>query len=337
MEMIKPTPTKRFVLDVSRPCTTKCLFCYYLHSYNKWNEYIWSLEKTKNEIDKGINRGNNYADFTGGEPTIYPYICKSIEYALSKNVRTCIITNGIVNKDKANKIMDNGLDDWLISRHGLENTHNYITQYQNSYKIQVEFIKEISKKMSFRFNCVINKFNQNDIFEIAKEMVVYRPRIINFINMNPHHEWQDKTLETSQVIADLGIVEPLLNDTIAYLEEQKIGVNVRYYPMCCINEKYRRTICNDVSVVFDLYEWDYSIQPKTFEAFRQWGINTSKNVEHKEHPCNICDLQWVCGGVNKHFFRASNGRFIKEITNTGIQKDDFYYYRQHNVLTLQER
>jgi hypothetical protein len=71
---------------------------------------------------------------------------------------------------------------------------------------------------------------------------------VNFINMNPHHEWRDESLAVQDVIADLRVVEPNLNAAIEYLESEGIGVNVRYYPMCRIAEKYRRTVCNDKHV-----------------------------------------------------------------------------------------
>lgn len=343
--MIEPTPTKRFVLDALRICNIKCKFCYYLHSYEKWSEYLWNLDKCKEEIDKGITRGNNYMEITGGEPTIHPQICEIIKYALDRGVRTCIITNGIVSENKARQILDAGIDDFLVSRHGLKDTHNFITNLDRAYDIQIRFLSQIRGKMKFRFNCVINRFNQSEIFGIAKKLAYWQPRIVNFINMNPHHEWQDKALETSQVIADLSIVQPLLEKSIEYLESLGIGVNLRYYPMCCIKEEYRRTVCNDLHVVFDPHEWDYHIQPKTYETFRQWGINTSRNVEHKEAPCCHCDLQWICGGINKAYFNASGGKFIRDIENLNISvpfngessKNDFYFYRRDNFLTLVEK
>lgn len=333
--MIEPTPTKRFVIDPIRNCTTKCKFCYYLHSYDNWSSHTWPLEQTKSCIDSGLGRGNNYADFTGGEPTIYPYINESIEYALSLGIKSCIITNGITAKDKIDSIMSSGLDDWLVSRHGLKDTHNFLVNRPDAYDKQVKFLENVCRNMRVRFNCVINKFNQTEIFEIAKELSVFNPRIVNFINMNPHHEWRDKSLAVQDVIADLRVVEPLLNSSISFLESKSIGVNIRYYPMCRVARDYRRTISNDLHVVFDPYEWDYQINPKTFESHKKWGLDTSNVVEEKSEPCCSCGLHSICGGANKHWHTASNQIYGELLLPQAPEvESDFYFYRQHNRLTL---
>ncbi|MBT7930239.1 radical SAM protein [Candidatus Peregrinibacteria bacterium] len=328
-------PTTRFVLDSSRSCNIKCKFCYYLHTYDKWKEYDWSLDKAKGVIDSGIARGNDYMDVTGGEPTMYKHICEVVAYALSKNVKTCIITNGIVPSHKAEKLISAGIDEFLVSRHGLEDTHDFTTNCRGAYRKQLNFLHVLDmNEIPIRFNCVINHFNQHDIYEIAKELVQHKPRIVNFINMNPHHEWQDKNLETKKVAADLNVVEPLLNKAIKLLEDCGIGVNVRYYPMCRIAEEYRRCICNDLHVVFDPYEWDYNIEPKTVQAFDNWGKRTSSNVECKNGSCKECDLQNICGGINKAFDRATDYKYTKPVKNFKENKEDFYFYRKDNIRTI---
>jgi MoaA/NifB/PqqE/SkfB family radical SAM enzyme len=338
--MIEPTPTKRFVADILRSCPLKCRMCYHLHTYNSWNEQTWSFEQIKQCIDEGKERGgNNYMDITGGEPTIHPNICATIEYALSKDIRTCIITSGYIHDNRINSIISSGIDDWLVSRHGLKDTHNFVTNNQEAYDRQIKFLDRIKNKgMSFRFNCVINKFNQTDLYKIAQEMIKFKPRIVNFINMNPHKEWMDKTLETQEVIADLELAGFYLDMAIELLESKGIGVNVRYYPMCQIDEKYRRCVCNDSHVMFDPYEWDYQTTPKTLDRFKQWGIDTSNCVELKEEPCKSCDLFNICGGINKAFHNAcGDNTQVEKITNFTGDKNDFYWYRKHNINTLQER
>jgi len=279
-------------------------------------------------------------DITGGEPTIYPYIEEIVAYAKSKGVLSCIITNGIVTRSKAESILNAGLDGWLISRHGLKDTHNNVTNFSQAYDRQLEFLEFIKGKAQIRFNCVIHKFNELELDKIADELRPYCPEIVNFINMNPHTDWISQSLATKDVIANLNTVEPLLNASIAILEKSGIGVNVRYYPMCRIAEEYRRCICNDLQVLFDPYEWDYQIEPKTFQAYEAWGKNTSNCNEEKGDPCNHCDLQNICGGANKHWHKASkdiHGEVLKpqQLLTQGIK--DFYYYRQHNTRTLKPR
>jgi MoaA/NifB/PqqE/SkfB family radical SAM enzyme len=288
------------------------------------------------EIDAGVLRGNNYMDITGGEPTLHPNIIQIIKYALSKGVRTCIITNAIVSESKTTELLNSGLDEFLISIHGLEETHNKLTQFNSAREKQIRFLNQIRGKISFRFNLVINSYNQTELLSIAEWMVEWKPSIVNFINFNPHYEWTN-SISSKTIVADLRIVEPLLNQSIKLLEDNNSGVNVRYYPMCRISEDYRRCICNDLHVSFDPYEWDYSIQPKTFDAHKNWGISGSKSIENKDAPCKDCYLQNICGGINKSFNQITGGQMIDAIRSGNRLPDDFYYYRKNNNLTLQGR
>lgn len=333
----RPIPTHTFVLDLGRYCNLEgCKFCYYKHlgdlRKQGWKEKYALLT----EIDQGIARGNTRTEFTGGEPSLYPRVEELIQYLKNRNIKVCMITNGLISEKKLQSIIDAGVDEFLLSVHGTRDTHDTLTRCMGAHALQGKTLEHLVKSNlpdGFRFNCVINKYNQHEIIAVAAYVSWWKPTIANFINMNPHHSWANDEKGTKEVIADLRVVEPLLNQAIELLEDQNIGVNVRYYPMCRIDEKYRKCICNDNMVMFDDKEWDYAVSPKTYEKHRQWGINTSNNVEEKGEPCCRCDLQWICGGANKHFHRVSNqiyGEVLKPQTLPGIDKNDFMYYRKSN-------
>jgi len=237
--------------------------------------------------------------------------------------------------DKLETLADAGLDEFLVSRHGPKNVHNFICNYPGAYERQTEFLEKLKAyTMTLRFNVVINHFNEGLLLGIAKEIETHKPKAVNFINMNPHNDWMDKTLETKDVIADLRIVQPDLEAAARFLYEHKVAVNIRYYPMCRLHPDLRYTICNDLHVTFDPWEWDYLIQPKSYEAHRDWGIGNSQQIEEKGEPCNICTLGAICGGINKAFHRAANDLFgeicIPE-TVEPTDKDDFYHYRRNQA------
>lgn len=332
--MVKPTPTKRSVIEPSYKCNIKCKFCY--HLYKDWSKYDKTLDELKKEVDDSKARGNNYIDITGGEPTIYPQIVDLVKYIKSKDMGCCIITNGLANIRRTQEILDAGIDDWLVSIHNLKEKHDLITNTPGSFNRQLAFIDQIG---TFRVNCVINKHNQDAIWDISNYISKFDVKIINFINFNPHGEWMEKGAEASGITANLKGIKDTLEHTINYLEYLDIGVNLRYYPMCCVVEKHRKNICNDLHVTFDPYEWDYAIQPKTFDSYLAWGQTTSNDVENKDEPCGSCDLKNVCGGINKKFNEVTNGKHITKIIDSGLTIDDmknFYFYRQHNERCLME-
>lgn len=323
---MNPVPTKMAVIDPLRACPLRCRGCYYLHGDMS---SVKPISTILNDIDLAISRGNTAIQVTGGEPLIYPYLKEMVEYAKRLNLGVSIISSCFCDIEKV-KPSFSFIDNFLISIHGLEKTHNEYVQNDDARRKQIEFLTYIKRNTDIivNFNFVINRYNQSEMLEVAKWMVQWHPSIVNFINMNPHGEWGHKKEETKSVIADLRLVEPILNSTIEYLESYGIGVNVRYYPMCRVKEEYRRCICNDRHVVFDPYEWDYNIVPKTFEAFNEWGTITSRNIEHKD-DCRSCDLQNICGGINKAFHIASDRKMIDPIKDFSGDRNNFYFYRQH--------
>lgn len=263
-----PEPTRTFVLDVGRRCNINCKFCYYHHLGDLSTQGWKGVDFVYEEIRRGIRRGNDRVEITGGEPTLFPCIEEVIYYLKKNSIETCIITNGVVSENKLNSLIDARVDEFLVSVHGTEEIHDMLT-VAGARKVQCQTLKLLNENRErlskqFRFNFVINVANQKNILEATKWMALWNPTAVNFINMNPHHGWKDSE-ETERVVADLRIVEPLLNESIKYLESKLIGVNVRYYPMCRIAEEFRHCICNDLHVMFDAKEWDYSVIPKTFE------------------------------------------------------------------------
>lgn len=331
---MNPIPTHTFVLDIGRHCNINCKFCYYHHLGDLRKQGWKPLDVIKSEINEGIKRGNNRVEVTGGEPTLYPHMETVLRILGEHGIKSCIITNGIVSEKKLRSLVNAGVDEFLISIHGTEETHNRLTIPEARYfqEKTLRTLEELDEKLSdrFRFNFVINQINQHDILETAKWMSSWCPTAVNWINMNPLHSWQNDP-ETKNVIADLRVVEPLLNEAVEYLDGIAITNNVRYYPMCRIAGRWRKFVCNDLQVMFDEKEWDYSTFPKTFEKHRAWGIATSNSNEEKGKPCCDCDLQWICGGANKHFHKASNavyGELLIPQKIQGIDKQDFYYYRK---------
>lgn len=331
--MIEAKPTPRFVVDPSRLCNIKCRFCYYLH---KDLTSIYPIGQALDSIKAGKERGCDYYDVTGGEPTIYPYILKLLEYGNDLNLRCCIITNGTAGPKRTKEILDTGIHDWLISIHGMQQSHDWLVQKEGVRQKQIRFMDQVRNQMRFRINYVMTAYNQNEIVETAKWLNKWQPTIINFILFNPHHTWKTHK-DSSKVVPDLNVIEQQLNEAIPILEENGTGANVRYYPMCKIAPEYRRCVCSDLHVIFDNREWDYDEMPKTFDHYRQWGVKLSRKTENHTDPCNRCQLEWICGGLNKFFYNICGRKYLEPVNDVNITDvNDFYHYRKHNVMTLGE-
>jgi MoaA/NifB/PqqE/SkfB family radical SAM enzyme len=347
--MIEPKPTKTFVIDLGRKCNLEgCKFCYYKQLGDLRKQGWESYDKLIKCIDDGYKRGNDYYEVTGAEPSIYPKITDLIEYALDKyNLKGSMITNAIAGKNAFQKIIDAGINEFLISIHGTKNIHNYCVGLNDAFERQERTLKQImDNNKPIRFNCVINKFNQEDLYELSNYMLKWKPIVVNFINMNLHHKWKDDTHTAKDVVSNLRTAEPLLNKAIKNLETNGVKINVRYYPMCRIDKSYRKYISNDLQVMFQSFngkidiqkEWDYCTTPKTVERYYEWGKVTSNNNEEKSEPCCKCDLQWVCGGANKHWHSVTNSVYGEQLDSQIVPEvrtlspvDKMWYYRKYNL------
>lgn len=331
--LLEPTVTKRAMIDPLRKCSLRCDFCYYLHGDMESVRPWAAVEK---DVRDAASRGCNACDITGGEPMQYVDIVKLVALCVECGVMPRIITSLIGPEKHLDGCLNAGVADWLISMHGAkEETHNAIVHVPNARKLQIRRLEKISARMRYCCNYVMIADNQTEMDEWAQWVVSRErlPRVVNFINFNPHYEWRRRP-ETAELIVDLAIAGPILDAAIDTLEAAGVGVNVRYFPMCALRDDHRRCVCNDLHVAFDSGEWDNAITHRTEHGARVYGERLSQSNEEKGQPCNRCDAQWICGGANKHWHAASQQRYGEQLVPLslpGAGPKDFYHYRQHNA------
>lgn len=369
-----PRPTKRAVIDVGHKCSIECKMCYWLHELKSGTASWEPVDKLKEDIFKAQQRGNNYIDATGGEPTLYPYITELIEYAASLRMKFCIITNAITGRNQTLKILESGIDDWLVSVHDhamkLKGGINFnVRERQERFLRQVQEYNEDKEQRPYRFNCCMSRDNQEDLVATAEWAVRWKPRIFNFINMNPHNDWQKDVEGTKQIIGDMNVLEKQLCEAIPILLEGGVGVNVRYYPMCRLPEVFRMHVCNDSHVCLSgdtkIRLLDGSTQTikelsskyKANERFYVYSLNNknelmagiahSPRVTGRNKKCIKLTLDngetLTC--TPDHLLRLRSGEYIKAIDSIGkplapfkTKKDkrgyERYYDQNTNVYKL---
>lgn len=333
---VEPTPTRRAVIDVGRECRLNCGFCY--HRFADKTGYR-QIDTLRGEIKAAADRGNTHLDFTGGEPLGLMALPSLVEYAMSQyGMISRIITAGYGGSRARARLTDCGrYVEWMLSIHGPSDIHDHAVGQKGAFASQSRFSARIPRDHAVDVNCVLTPTTQRWVPELAVELLRLRtPRIVNFINFNPHGPWIGRT-EARGLVVNLG--NPKMSEWLAravrLLEAAGVGVNVRYYPMCRIAPEYRRCVCNDLHVTFDSGEWDYAGKPKTFARYREWGIEQSLAIEEKGEPCCRCGLQWICGGANREWHKVATSMYGEVLTPqerpAGVEADDFYSYRRHNV------
>lgn len=344
---LEPRVTSRAMLDPTRKCSLRCQFCYYLVHDDFYDVPDW--DKQKKWVTDAVGRGCDSADLTGGEPLQNPLVAKLVRFATDNGIYTRIITSLICAEKTLDEVLDSGVSDWLISMHGAkEETHNEIVNVPKARSFQIRRLAKIAAKMRYCCNYVMVEKNQEQMADWARWITSQNyspPKTVNFINFNAFGPWLSTPAwieKGKENVVDISIAGPILDEAIDILEAAGVGVNVRYYPMCGLAERHRKSICNDLHVAFDFGEWDNSIPDHKLSSGIEYGKRLSNGNEEKGAPCNACSHQWICGGANKIWHKLAKEKFGREVLHPlpvleGVAVDDFWHYRKENYLGLDPR
>lgn len=336
---IEPRVTTRAMIDPTRLCSLRCSFCYYAPDDDFYTVKPW--EKQAQEIIDAAARGCDSCDITGGEPMQNPHVIELVKLAVEKRVYPRIITSLICPEKTLDGVLDAGVADWLISMHGAKDeTHNAIVSVPKARSLQVRRLAKIAARMRYCCNYVMIEKNQTEMVDWAHWLLSLDhlpPKVVNFINYNPHYGAQQKMhAQALAQVVDPAIAGSVLDEAIDILEDAGIGVNVRYTPMCMVAERHRKNICNDLHVAFDFGEWDNAIPSRALSHGVKYGRQLSASNELQTEPCASCGLKPMCGGANRIWHQLATEKFGREVLVRQpypefVSEPAFWHYRRENV------
>ncbi|MCX6803737.1 MAG: radical SAM protein [Candidatus Diapherotrites archaeon] len=174
----------RIYFELSRKCNLGCKACF--------NESSLPLDKeltTKEVLDilNQLNKAGTFEiRFTGGEPTTRKDFLTIIQYAKKLGFYISMGTNGVYNATKSKKIINSGIDWFIVSLEGREKVSDYI-RGKGNYKKALKTLKAISKqKKRIRINTVIGKYNKDEIKFLAKLADSLGAESLNLIPLRPY-------------------------------------------------------------------------------------------------------------------------------------------------------
>jgi hypothetical protein len=316
-------PTARAAVDVGRGCDAKCRVPHHASSDPRW---VKPLEQVDRELEAARARGCNSVSFTGCEPTLHPDLPRIIARAEELGLHTCTLTLGL-SLEAVKRAVAAGCREWLVSLHGYEGGHDEIVGVEGAWRKVNGAVDWLNGEGCFvRADCTMTRLDAADLPRLARHCVErVRARIVSFTPSaargGPGRE--DGPADAGELQASAGQLAPPLREALRYLDAQGVWASVRRYPMCLL-PGLESHVCNDPQAMFDPYEQDHGVTPKTTAAHLAQGRRLQQAASTGEAPCSGCGVRDVCGGADAGHVRRHG---TAELTPYAEQSDHPYFFR----------
>jgi hypothetical protein len=317
-------PTKRgwlFLGEQGGPCDKACKFCYYAYQKNLIFFHHDTLLAHANKFRHVY--GLEYCDISGGEATIYgpkdehgrrPQLEALIDHCSNIGLKPTIITHGQNNTESLVKgVEDAGLQDWLISLHGLQSGHDRSVVGHNGkgeggWNKLTSNLKHCTRPI--RFNTTAQDFNNVELPGLATWLTNHQaPTVWNIIQFNPFFAWGTK--EVIEFQARMEDLAPYIGEAVHIAESYGWEVNVRYFPFCVAAPYgFAKNCVTFYGTQYDHWEWclmaTNAISMSKVEAAggleagrRMWCDAIAKSRSNPK--CDSCRFHPICEGPSEQY------------------------------------
>ena len=281
-------------------CNAKCIFCVVgipdkLNCDSNGDSHTMSLENIKKELLEGRKRGLTEVVFSGGEPTIYPYIVESVREASKLGYSEIQIkTNGIrlCDYDLVKDLNDAGTTTFCVSIQGPDaETHDKLIGVPGGFDKIMQGIENVHKvgNVLITPTCI-----QKDNYKLLPETVKMLVKIgtshcsPTFIETNGSalYRFTDLVPRYSETVS-------YLNEAICYLEEKQVIYVIHGYPMCLIKGHEQKSL--------DLWRKDAVLAGSNIDDYSSYERD---NFRYKGNACLKCRLNSICCGPWLNYTKA---------------------------------
>lgn len=342
-------PTKRgwlFLGNQGGPCDKACKMCYY--AFQKKLTF-YSLDTLKHHANLFRHHyGLEYCDLSGGEVTIYgpkdergrrPELEDLVRHCWGIGLRPTIITHGQNNTEALVKgLEDAGLEDWLISLHGMQTGHertvvDHRGEGAGGWQRVVDGFQFIQRPV--RYNFTAQNFNYRELPELARWLTENRTASVwNIIQFNPFFAWHERPEIDFQVKSSE--LAPFIGEAVQTAEAAGWEVNVRYFPYCIADEHgFARNCVNFYGTQYDHWEWCLAATNRTplsviaeaggLEAVRRLHCD-SISQSRDNAKCAACRFRPICDGPSTQYRDRYGVDELRPVT--GAPVTDVYWFEK---------
>lgn len=312
---------------VTYRCNSKCSYC------NVWKDEIFknikelSLEDAKLLLKQSYNLGTRYVDFTGGEPTLYPYLKEVIDYAKKLGMKTEVTSNCISSSSKQKMLEVASIADKFNTSLDTLNDEAYhkIRGVDCCQNVKAT-VRDISTIRSPKIMTVVTKDNINQL----DDMIDYAKSNKALIYLSPMFPYIDKNgnYQISEYIDDIisKILKPYTVVLLHFMEFFKTSMLNRLPP--CSANQHTLTIAPNGNIVLPCYHaikeqipWQKNLEKCINSPKFQEYIKTSGNL----NSCKGCCVIPYFGisfnyQLNKYFLLQSFSEKLYHLKRDGLNE-----------------
>jgi cyclic pyranopterin phosphate synthase len=280
---------KRIDVKISFQCNNSCRFCVQGDKRDRFPD------KNSQEImsilrEERINC--NSVVFTGGEPTIQANLIDYVKYAKDLDYKIIQIqTNGrlFFYKDYCLRLIKAGANVFNPAIHGSSaKIHDYLTRSPGSFKQTMEGIKNLyNLKQKMLFNTVINKVNYQELPNIVRMLVNFKPSVLQLAFMHISPLIRNDPSLVKEIVPRYFQIEKYVKESLQVGIKAKININTEAIPYCFMKD-YEKYVIEDRIPNTNIYDADSTI--KNFNAARKI------NEKAKGPNCHKCKYNKICEG-----------------------------------------
>ena len=200
--------------NITARCNENCKYCH---------RFLSPKDLTREENFKILNNimtsGIKNVTFTGGEALLMPYLSELILFCSENDIKSKLITNGILFTDKFFNQIKNSLNYLNLSLDSISKETNLLLGRGGEHFENVKKCLSLvaNSQINLSINSVATKLNKNDLFELAKflsDKNISEWRIFKFMPLREKAKVNEKEFEISQdeyekLIKDLLIISNL--------------------------------------------------------------------------------------------------------------------------------
>jgi len=280
-------------------CQDNCLFCSASFLMKKFKNYPLSLNEVSDFLIKIKKKGITSINFTGGEPTLYPYFESVLRLSKRLKFKVYVNTNGekFADKNFVNKTAP-FIDEVCFSFQGHnKKVHNFLVNTKGNFEKQLRALKNLSSyPIRFFSNLVVTKFNFNFLQKTTQFVFENGIQELLISNLVPEGEG----LKNYPVlIVRLKKIKEIIPFLINIANSKRKIIRFIGFPMCILKPYFFYS--NDLFFDSRLYvERGFK---KDKPVLIQKKIFSPEYKRFKSAKCKNCVYNKICGGVFKEYYK----------------------------------